>query len=111
MSIQYHATDIDSGIFNGVFLGKYSMTTECWLFLHKIAIIDVWQGPKCRSSRPEVFCKKVLLKISQNSQDNTCVRVSFLIKLQASAYNFIKKETLVQVFSFEFCEISKNTFS
>ena len=26
------------------------------------------------------------------------------------AYNFIKKETLVQVFSCEFCEISKNTF-
>ena len=25
--------------------------------------------------------------------------------------NFIKKETLVQVFSCEFCEISKNTFS
>ena len=26
------------------------------------------------------------------------------------AFNFIKKETLVQVFSYEFCEISKNTF-
>ena len=25
-------------------------------------------------------------------------------------YNFIKKETLVQAFSYEFCEISKNTF-
>ena len=27
--------------------------------------------------------KKVFLKISQNSQENTCARVSFLIKLQA----------------------------
>ena len=27
--------------------------------------------------------KKLLLEISQNSQENTCVRVSFLIKLQA----------------------------
>ena len=26
--------------------------------------------------------KKVFLEISQNSQENTCVRVSFLIKLQ-----------------------------
>ena len=26
------------------------------------------------------------------------------------ACNFIKKETLAQVFSYEFCEISKNTF-
>ena len=32
-----------------------------------------------RNSHPEVF-----LKNSQNSQENTCVRVSFLIKLQTS---------------------------
>ena len=37
-------------------------------------------------------------------------RVSFLIKLQAEACNFIKKETLAQVFSCELCETSKNTF-
>ena len=48
--------------------------------------------------------KKVFLEVSQNSQENTCVKVSFLC-------NFIKKETLAQVFSFERCEISKNTFS
>ena len=36
---------------------------------------------------------------------------SLLIKLQASACNFIKNETMAQVFSCEFCEISKNTFS
>ena len=29
----------------------------------------------------------------------------------ASAFNFIKKETLAQMFSCEFCEISRNTFS
>ena len=57
------------------------------------------------------FVKKVFLKISQNSQENTCARVSFLIKSQAEACNFIKKETMAQVFSYEFCEISKNTFS
>ena len=50
--------------------------------------------------------KKVSLEISQNSQVNTCARVYFLTKLQA-----IKKETLAQVFSCEFSEISKNTFS
>ena len=42
--------------------------------------------------------KKVFLEISQNSQENTCVRDSFLIK------------SLAQVFSFEFCGISKSTF-
>ena len=29
-----------------------------------------------------VLCKKVFLEISQNSQENTCARVFFLIKLQ-----------------------------
>ena len=33
---------------------------------------------------PELFVKKAFLEISQNSQENTCVRVSLLIKLQAS---------------------------
>ena len=47
--------------------------------------------------------KQVLLKISQNSRENTCARVSFLI-------NFIKKEALVQFFSCEFCEIFKNNY-
>ena len=32
-----------------------------------------------------VLWKKVLLKISQNLQENTCARASFLIKLQAKA--------------------------
>ena len=42
----------------------------------------------------------VFLKTSQNSQENTCARVSFLIKLQAT---LLKKETPAQVFSCEFC--------
>ena len=49
----------------------------------------------------------MFLEISQNSQENTCARASFLIKL---ACNFLKKEALAQVFSCEFREISKNTF-
>ena len=31
-------------------------------------------------------------------------------KLQVETCNFIKKETLAEVFSCEFCEISNNTF-
>ena len=50
-----------------------------------------------------VLLKKMYLKISQNLQENTYVKVSFLIKLT-------KKETLAHMFSCEFCEISKNTF-
>ena len=50
--------------------------------------------------------EKVLLEFSQNSQENTCARVSFLIKLQS----YFKKDTLTQVFSCEFCEISRKAF-
>ena len=57
-----------------------------------------------------VLQEKVFLEISQNSLENTGVKVSFLIKLQVEACNFIKKETLAQVFSCEFCENSRNTF-
>ena len=52
--------------------------------------------------------KKVFLKIWHNSQENTCARIYFLIKLQAC--NFIKKETLAQVFSCVFCKNFQNTF-
>ena len=51
---------------------------------------------------------KVVLALTEAA--NTCVRVSFLTELQALACNFIEKETLTQVFSCEFCEISNNTF-
>ena len=55
-----------------------------------------------RSGHPNVFSEKVFLKISQDSQENTCVGVSFITKLQASGST--------QVFSREICEIFKNTF-
>ena len=44
------------------------------------------------------FLKKVLVKISQKSHQNTCARVSLLTKLQALACNFIKKQTRTGVF-------------
>ena len=52
-------------------------------------------------------CPQKFFKIHRK----TPVPVSFLIKLQAEACNLIKKETLAQVLSCKFCEISKNTFS
>ena len=47
--------------------------------------------------------EKVFLEISQNSQSIFLNKVAGLHK--------IKKETLAEVFSCEFCEISKNTTS
>ena len=62
---------------------------------------------KVKSSHLKCSVKKVFLEILQDLKESTCARVYFLIKLQA----FIKKETLAQVYSCEFCKISKNTFS
>ena len=52
--------------------------------------------------------KKHVLKNSQNSQETTCF--FFLIKYEAWGLQFIKKETLRQVFSCEFSQIFKNTY-
>ena len=46
----------------------------------------------------EMFCKKNFLEILQSLQEHTCARVAFLIKLQALACNFIKRETLSQYY-------------
>ena len=49
----------------------------------KIILCEIKEVALNRSSRPEAFCKKMFLKISQNSQENICARYSFLIKLHA----------------------------
>ena len=51
--------------------------------------------------------KNVFLEILQNSKENTCASLFF--NKVAGLGNFIK--TLAQMFSCEFCKISKNTFS
>ena len=40
------------------------------------------------SSAQRCSAKKVFIEISQNSQENTCVKVSFSINLQASGLQF-----------------------
>ena len=37
---------------------------------------------------PKCSVKEVFLEILQNSKENTCARVSFLMKLQASAFSY-----------------------
>ena len=70
------------------------------VLLYSICVIRILAWPFW-SSCPEVFCKKGVLEILQNSQENACTRDSFLIKLQA---NFINEESLARVFSCKFWE-------
>ena len=67
-----------------------------------------------RSSLPEVFCEKgVVRKFTKFTEKHLCQRLFFnkVAGQRPKAYDFIKKEFLAQVFSREFCEISKNTLS
>ena len=67
-------------------------------FIHQWSLLSLQKQPL------EVFYKKMFLKISQNPQENSCGRASFLNKVAGWALQ------LVQMFSCEFCEIFKNTF-
>ena len=53
-----------------------------------------------------VLLKKMFLEISQNSQENTCARVSFLIKLQAKNTFFTEH---LRVTAFEVHVVCDNT--
>ena len=55
-------------------------------------------APEVQKQLPE----KVFLKISQTSQENTCVGVFF--------YEVFKKETPTRLLSCEVCETFKNTY-
>ena len=60
-----------------------------------------------------MFCKKVALRnLAKFTGKHLCQGLLFnkVAGLRPQACNFIKKEALAQVFSSEFCEISKNTF-
>ena len=91
--------------------------------ISKIFLALLWR----QKQPPEVFCKKGFLrgflkfagkhlyqglffnKVVGNTGKHLC-QSFFFNKVAGKAYTFIEKETLAQVFSCEFCEISKNTF-
>ena len=65
---------------------------------------------KCRSSHRSCSMKKVFLESSKNSQKNTCARVSFLIKQQTLACNFIKKRLWQRCFPVNFVKFLRTPF-
>ena len=68
------------------------------------------QKAQSRSSRPEVLCKKGVLRNSAKFTRKHLCQSLFFNKVADLSLQLYKKETLAQVFSCEFCEISKNTF-
>ena len=90
---------------------------EGWIFVsiyksivcaHSLYLQEVFIC-KCGRSRPEVFCRTGVLKNFTKFTGITPVP-EYLFFIRPQAGNFMKKETLAQVFSCEFCEFFKNIF-
>ena len=67
-------------------------------------------GTLLKSSRPDVFCEKYVLRNFTKFTGKQLCQGLFCNKVAGIVCNFIEKETMAQVFSCEFCQISKNTF-
>ena len=77
-----------------------------WLCFTSILLITI------RSSHQRCFVKKVFLEISQNSQESTCARTSFSIKLQAAApATLLKKRLWHRCFPMNFAKFLRTPFS
>ena len=63
-----------------------------------------------KSNHRKCIIQNEFPKVSKNSQETTCARVSFLIKLQDKVTKYILKDTMTQLSSSEFYEILKNIF-
>ena len=75
-----------------------TLTTSIQQVFMKIAYLAI--NSKClntRNRRAEMFCKKDILKFSKVSQEKTCARVSFSMKLQAETPAQLFKDTVMKI--------------
>ena len=81
------------------------------MLLQQGNLYNITTNSPCHFQKQSSSCsvKKLLLKLMKNSQENTCVGVSFNKVASLQACNFTKKRLQCRVFYFEFCEIFKNT--
>ena len=63
-----------------------------------------------RSNRPEVFCEKSFYRNFAKFAENTCARVSFLIKLQARPATFLKNRLWRRCFPVNFGKFLRTRF-
>ena len=103
------------------FIPSYSKNVSTKIGKHFLNLLDKHFPPNHKFHRilkkarqhqkqpPEVFCKKRFLRnYAKFTGKPLCQSLFFSSRPQAC--NFIKKETLAQVYYCYFCEISKNTF-
>ena len=87
------------------------ITTTTFTDDMSLHLLVIWTIRNTEVANGGVISEKVFLEILQYSPENTCARVSFLNKIAGlRSATLLKKGTLAQMFSCEFCKISKNTF-
>ena len=75
-------------------------------------VVKIWQLVNDRSSCPEVFCKKgVLRNFAKFTGKHLCQSLFFDKVAGLRPATLLKKETQAQMLSCEVCKIFKNTFS
>ena len=84
-----------------VYLNKSRIILSLITYDYRYITITILPSPQTNECNKEAVVRRC--SVEKVLLEKTCHRVSFLIK-------FIIKENLVQVFSYKFCEISKNTF-
>ena len=82
--------------------GKMYLQLQILQHQKEVFRIHFFVGFVHRSSHQMCSVQKVFSKISQNSPENTCARVSFLIKLQAWPTTLLKKRLWNRCFPVNF---------
>ena len=84
-----------------------SITMQCFTqksFLPYFLASEATHQSLVRSSHRRCFVRKVFLEILENSQENTCARVPFLIKLQDQPATLSKKRLWHSCFAVNFAK-------
>ena len=77
-----------------------------WIIWERFFLLN---GMNKEATTEGILQERVFLEILQNSQEDNWVSASFLKKCGMRPATLLKKETVAQVFSCEFCKISTNT--
>ena len=88
---------------------KQLTTKSCWMLVEKRSK-DISQVPKYRTSHQRCFVEIGILKNFPKFTGKHLRQSLFCNKIAGLRSATLLKETLAQAFSYEFCEIFKNTF-
>ena len=89
---------------------RKTLTRQNHFVIEKFRILNGLKGWKAQEVTWGVLYRKLFLKILQNLQENTCARLSCLFFFSClKACNFMKKQTLAQLFSCEYCKIFQSS--